>query len=188
MRLLRVRITARRAMIAVALVALLTAMLKGSRRRLTPTPAEWAWDQADDCERSARVCQSSGALRRAVSEDVLQAQAKAHLKEAARYRELARTYAAEGAPWAEAAAVWPYSDRLVEGETVATMADLPVGDAADAGLLPVRTVCVVVSDPAWKVDDDGLSNQRLVEARVSEGPLAGRCVRLTRALIRRVRR
>jgi hypothetical protein len=178
------RMTVRRMMLAVAVMALLLAVCVSLRRSLDPTPEEWALDQAAHYERSIEVWRRRAATApSALVPGFLRMAEEAPLR-AARYRALARRYAEEGADWDEATWHGPYTCRLAPGRPAivrwAVTADSGTGGPRVS--IATETPCVVVRDRA-NDDDDG-ECFREIEVRVLEGPHEGLTIFVEREYLR----
>lgn len=164
------RFTVRRMMIAVAVVALLMAAGSCLRPRLAPTPAEWALKCAAASEEWDRAAVAWGR--------------KPGRDWASKYRELARRYAADKAPWDEENFYGPYLKRLSTGQPVfvhwAVQAS-PVPSGAGVAIA-ARTPCVVVRERGG--DEDDAMWFREVEVRIVQGPHAGLTVAVEREYLR----
>jgi hypothetical protein len=180
----------------IALAAILLVVVVRARRLLMPTPAEWAWDQANSEEEVAREAQQLIKKRPpGLSEESLRHQMWSSRRRAKRYRRLAEAYGREGAAWAESNMYTPYENKFARGEPVASMIDVSVPSAVEVEarsisstvVISARSVFTVVNDPAWKlVDNDLLFSNRSIDVQILEGPCAGRIISIERAFLRRV--
>jgi hypothetical protein len=164
-----------RAMVGVAMVAVVLGLVKAFERALAPpTPAEWARRKAATYEESALWRESKDAREN-------------HLADARQFRELAETFERLSTPWEEATYLGPFTDKLPSGTLVRTRHSLiatspqhgtVTADVGERWAIREGTACVVVSDRV--IDDDDCYAFRTIEVRMLEGPYKGKLTSVKR--------
>lgn len=171
------RFTTRRAMIAVAVIAvplsIAVAIDREFRRMFPATPAEWAW---------ARVARMEGGS----------IHHRYAFTPAKQYRELAIGFERTGEKWAERTSFGPFTDCLTAGESVVIRqatriepSDLEGRRLRHGESWPVArgTVMAVVMD--WAPDADGCEEFRDILVRFVDGPHRGEIGCVGRIYMRR---
>lgn len=179
------RITTRRAMISVAIVAVVLAVLVQADRALRSifprTPAEWAWNE------SARWRRPSIGIDE-----------ESRSRWSRRYAEIARAFERRNERWADSTPyTGPFTNGLRVGERIVLGQDAIAKSTERGAETPLASriappwsvgegaTGIVVKD--WIIDDDSCSDSREVLVRLDAGDHAGQLALIERIYLRRPR-
>lgn len=182
----RMRLSVRKLMVGVAVLAVLLWSMNAFRRRFAPTPAEWARDEAASVAEWTFGWCPPDLRARAVHNAALQTR---------RYTEIAHLFEASGEGWDEATLHGPFTDRLEADQAVVVKWPARLvpeewtgrgrPDVLDSTPIAPGTPCVVLKD--WANDSDNCANNRDILVRIQDGPHRGEVGGIDRIYLRRRR-